>query len=87
MADELTPIIQRIQRHIHIDGECWIWTAAVDNRHHPVIKIAGRTQRTRRITWQLTNGPLPAGARIRRTCERSRCVNPNHMLVIPTRAA
>lgn len=87
MDDELDPIIHRIRQHIRIDGTCWIWTAAVDNRHHPVIKIAGRTERTRRITWQLTHGPLTSHARIRSTCGQACCVNPNHMLVIPTRAA
>lgn len=86
-TDELDPIIHRIRQHIHIDGGCWIWTAAVDNRQHPVIWVAGRTERTRRITWQLTHGQLPAGTRLRRTCEQPRCVNPNHMLVILTSTA
>lgn len=87
MTDELTPIITRIRAHIRMDNGHWIWTAAIDNHRHPVIKIAGRTERTRRITWQLTHGPLPTHTRIRSSCGQARCVNPNHMLVIPTRAA
>lgn len=86
-ADELDGIAGRIRQHTRIDGTCWIWTAAVDNRHHPVIWIAGRTERTRRITWQLTHGPLPSGARLRRTCDHPRCINPNHTLVILTSIA
>lgn len=88
MTDELAPIITRIQQHIHTNPDgCWIWTAATDNRDHPCIKIAGRTQRVRRITWQLTHGPLHSTERIRTICSRTRCVNPNHMLVIPPKAA
>lgn len=77
MTDELDGITDRIRRHIHIDGGCWIWAAAcTDGRG--VIRINGLLHRADRILWQIVHGTLGPGDELISDCHDRRCVNPDH---------
>lgn len=77
MADELTPIIARIQRHIRIDGTCWLWTGTLNNGRG-TIRINGHRIRADRLIWQLTHGPIAPRLELWRHCPHPACVNPRH---------
>jgi hypothetical protein len=34
------------------------------------------------ISWILTNGPIPQGNLVARTCDNPLCVNPNHLALV-----
>lgn len=79
MADELTPIIERIQRHIRIDHGHWIWTGGTSNGY-AVMRVHGVPEKVHRLTWQCARGPFveDAGAMLRNHCGQRSCVNPDH---------
>ena len=39
----------------------------------------GRVTTAHRITWQLTNGPIPEGLQLDHLCRNRRCVRPSHL--------
>lgn len=65
-----------------IDDEdsCWDWTGSTTGSGYgeitvrkPVIMIASRA------SWELANGPIPAGLEICHSCDRPSCVRPSHL--------
>ena len=61
-------------------GECWDWSASVDGKGRPKLKIGGRLWIAARLSYQVFKGPIPAGAVVRHTCDNERCCNPDHLL-------
>lgn len=59
--------------------ECWRWTGANDGRYgHFRVWRDGvmRTERSHRVAWELTHGPIPPGMDVLHRCDRPICVNP-----------
>ncbi len=44
-----------------------------------VITVAGKTASAARVYYAAARGPIPAGVRLRRRCDRPACVNPDHL--------
>jgi hypothetical protein len=39
------------------------------------------------ISWIFTNGPIPEGKLLARTCHSLNCVNPSHLALVDSRAS
>ena len=59
--------------------DCWEWKASIGNsgygRFHFRCKVTG----SHRVSWTLSNGPIPEGHYILHKCDNKLCCNPNHL--------
>lgn len=75
---------QRFWVKVNKTASCWIWTAckAQSGRGYGSINISGRMIPAHRFSWEMQNGPIPAGAEIDHVCFNMACVNPAHLRVV-----
>lgn len=65
------------------DG-CWIWTGSLTLAGHGQYrdKVKQTTCLVHRSMWEIANGPLPKGKRLRRLCTSPACCNPTHLTLM-----
>lgn len=61
------------------DG-CWLWAGTTDGRYG-LVSVDGRMLKAHRVSWELHNGPIPAGMVVCHTCDTPRCVRPDHLFL------
>lgn len=63
------------------DG-CWIFMGAKSSFGHGIIANADGTRwRAHRLSWELTNGPIPDGMLVLHHCDVPPCVRPDHLFL------
>lgn len=63
-------------------GECWIWTGALHWRGYGLFGLRpGVLRRAHRISWELTNGPIPDGLWVLHKCDNRPCVRPSYLFL------
>jgi len=60
---------------------CWIWMRARTTRGYGSVKIDGMVLRAHRVSWQISNGPIPEGLHVLHQCDVTCCVNPDHLFL------
>lgn len=65
-------------------NDCWIWLLGCTPDGYPVIS-RGKSRRAHAWMWEQIHGAVPDGFELHHTCERRRCVNPDHLELL-TRA-
>lgn len=60
------------------DG-CWEWSGQRMTSGYGCISRNGRRIGSHRISWELHNGPIPAGMHVLHRCDNPPCVNPDHL--------
>lgn len=63
---------------------CWEWLGRDDGKGYGRIHLRGCSHRAvpaHRLSWELANGPIPAGMCIIHKCDNPRCVRPDHLLI------
>lgn len=70
----------KVQKSI---GGCWLWIAGGDSETgYGRIRVGGRGTKhevAHRVSWELTNGPIPEGLWVLHHCDTPRCVRPDHL--------
>ena len=70
-----------IPEHCAELGPCWTWTASVHGKGYGQVTIHGATKKAHRVSWELTNGPIPDGLCALHRCDNPRCVSVGHLFL------
>lgn len=81
----MSSLEQRFWAKVHKTDTCWLWTGA-KSRGYGQIGRGGKAIKTHRVSWELHNGPIPAGDDyhgmcVLHTCDIPACVNPDHLFL------
>lgn len=82
----VTPVVERLWRHIDVDPGtgCWNWTGSNVNGYGR-IQVDGRGRSSHRVMYELRVGPIPEDHQIAHLCGSPGCCNPEHLEAV-TRA-
>lgn len=63
--------------------KCWIWRGSIDpNNGYGRFNIKYKILRAHRLSYELSNGPLPADKVCDHLCRNRSCVNPAHIELV-----
>ena len=60
-------------------GEHHLWRGATSGRGHGQVRVDGRLRTAAQVAWELANGPIPSGHRVRSCPEVPLCVRADHL--------
>jgi hypothetical protein len=81
------PIADRFWEKVLVRDGCWGWTGDTNGVGYGSLHIRRRLENYRknlyahRISWEIHNGPIPAGLFVCHRCDNPSCCNPAHLFL------
>jgi hypothetical protein len=63
------------------NNSCWDWKGRVNNKGYGYFCHGNKKHLVHRLSWELHNGPIPAGLEVCHKCDNPICSNPSHLFV------
>lgn len=60
---------------------CWLWLRSLSGNGYGQLRRNGKQYQAHRYSWELHNGPIPAGMFVCHRCDTPACVNPEHLFL------
>lgn len=76
----LKKLNSKIIRNVNSKG-CWYWTGFHKPKGYAQIKWNGKTYSLHKLMFILFKGSIPKHLVCRHTCNNTRCVNPDHIIL------
>ena len=78
------PLVERFWDYVWPEptSGCWLWSGAIADTGYGSIRTSRPEPRTllaHRLSYELTNGPIPEGLELDHKCRVRCCVNPEHL--------
>lgn len=76
------PFEERFWAKVDKGDGCWEWTGGRANRGYGHVEpVRGQNRSAHRVSWELTNGPIPDGLWVLHRCDNPPCVRPSHLFL------
>lgn len=73
---------ERFWRQVQKTNTCWLWTGSITAQGYGQISLGtSGPVTTHRLSWQMANGPIPAGLVVMHRCDVRPCVRPDHLMI------
>lgn len=74
--------INRFWSKVKIAGpdECWEWQRSTTSNGYGHLTVNKQHQYAHRMSYEITNGPIPEGLDVLHTCDNPPCVNLAHLI-------
>jgi len=73
--------IARFWRFVDKSGDCWLWTRSCNKRGYGQFKAPDKIKLAHRVSWEISNGPIPEGHGVLHHCDNPPCVRPDHLFL------
>lgn len=75
--------VARFWSYVKKTETCWLWVGAKGPRGYGLFRLQGpgAMSKTHRLSWEWSNGPIPAGLGVLHKCDTPACVNPAHLFL------
>jgi hypothetical protein len=74
--------IEKFWARVDKSGECWKWTGVLTGYGYARLVLDGVRREGHRVSYEMANGPIPAGFHIDHMCHVRSCVNPEHLRAV-----
>lgn len=83
----VTPAEDRFWPKVQVTQGCWLWIGGRDMHGYGHFYFGPDDGQggSHRFSWELRNGPVPAGMHLDHLCRVRHCVRPDHMEVVSNR--
>ncbi len=79
MKGKAEPVSVRFWYFVQKGEDCWSWSGTRNGGGYGLIKVCGQMVGAHRISFELANGPIPAGVWVLHRCDNPGCTNPEHL--------